>query len=35
MSFAPETEKLVNDLIQAEYKNACDNFGGGIVCYGF
>lgn len=27
MSFAKETEKLVNDLIQAEYKNACENFG--------
>lgn len=27
MSFSPETEKLVNDLIQAEYKNACENFG--------
>lgn len=27
MSFAAETEKLVTDLIQAEYKNACDNFG--------
>jgi hypothetical protein len=27
MSFSPETEKLVNELIQAEYKNACDNFG--------
>ena len=27
MSFAPETEKLVADLIQAEYKNACKKFG--------
>ena len=27
MNFAPETEKLVNELIQAEYKNACENFG--------
>ena len=27
MSFAPETEKLVNDLIQAEYENACEQFG--------
>ena len=27
MSFAPETEKLVNELIQAEYKNACENWG--------
>ena len=27
MSFAAETEKLVNDLIQAEYKNACEQFG--------
>lgn len=25
--FAEETEKLVNDLIQAEYKNACDLWG--------
>lgn len=24
MSFSPETEKLVNELIQAEYKNACE-----------
>lgn len=28
MSFAPETEKLVNEIIQAEYKNACGKFGG-------
>lgn len=27
MSFSPETEKLTQDLIQAEYKNACENFG--------
>ena len=27
MSFAPETDKLVNDLIQAEYKNACEQWG--------
>lgn len=27
MSFSPETEKLVNELIQAEYKNACEKFG--------
>ena len=27
MSFAKETEKLVQDLIQAEYKNACNNWG--------
>ena len=27
MSFAVETEKLVNELIQAEYKNACEKFG--------
>ena len=27
MSFATETEKLVNELIQAEYKNACEQFG--------
>lgn len=28
MSFAQETEKLVNELMQAEYKNACENWGG-------
>ena len=27
MSFAKETEKLVDNLIQAEYKNACEKFG--------
>lgn len=27
MSFSPETEKLVNDLIQAEYENACKKWG--------
>lgn len=27
MSFATETEKLVNELIQAEYKNACEIWG--------
>ena len=27
MSFVKETEKLVNNLIQAEYKNACENWG--------
>ena len=27
MSFAPETEELVNELIQAEYRNACENWG--------
>ena len=27
MSFAAETEKLVNELIQAEYLNAVVNFG--------
>ena len=27
MNFAPETENIVNQLIQAEYKNACENFG--------
>lgn len=27
MSFAPETEKLVNKLIQAEYENACEIWG--------
>lgn len=25
--FAPETEKLVEQLIQTEYKNACKNYG--------
>lgn len=32
MSFAPETEKLVNDLIQAEYKNACEQYGDKYLC---
>ena len=27
MSFSAETDKLVKDLIQAEYKNACENWG--------
>ena len=27
MAFSEKTEKLVNDLIQAEYKNACEKFG--------
>lgn len=27
MSFAPKTEKLTEQLIQAEYKNACKKFG--------
>lgn len=27
MSFAKETEKLVQDLIQAGYKNACEKWG--------
>lgn len=27
MSFAQKTEKLVNELIQAEYQNACKQFG--------
>lgn len=27
MSFAAETDKIVNDLIQAEYENACEKFG--------
>lgn len=27
MSFAPDTEKLVNELIQAEYENACKQAG--------
>lgn len=27
MSFAKETENIVNQLIQAEYENACKNFG--------
>lgn len=26
MSFSTKTDKLVNDLIQAEYGNACDNW---------
>lgn len=28
MSFSTKTDNLVKDLIQAEYNNACDNFGG-------
>lgn len=28
MSFSTKTDKLVQDLIQAEFGNACDNFGG-------
>lgn len=27
MSFAPETKNIVDRLIQAEYKNACEQFG--------
>lgn len=27
MSFAADTEKLIEQLIQAEYKNACEKFG--------
>lgn len=27
MSFSEQTEKLTQELIQAEYKNACENFG--------
>ena len=27
MSFSPDTEKLVDELIQAEYGNACEKFG--------
>ena len=27
MSFATETEELVKDLVQAEYNNACINWG--------
>lgn len=27
MSFAQKTEKLVEDLVQAEYQNACTQFG--------
>ena len=27
MSFAKETENIVNQLIQAEYENACEKFG--------
>ena len=30
--FAEETEKLVNELIQAEYKNACEQFGEKYLC---
>lgn len=26
MSFSAETEKLVQELIQAEYNNACEKF---------
>lgn len=28
MSFSTKTDKLVKDLVQAEYGNACDNWGG-------
>lgn len=28
MSFSSETEKLVRDLVQAEYGNICANWGG-------
>lgn len=27
MSFHEQSEKLVNELIQAEYENACENWG--------
>lgn len=27
MAFSEQTEKLVDELIQAEYKNACEKFG--------
>ena len=27
MSFSPESESLVKELIRAEYKNACKNWG--------
>ena len=27
MSFSAKTEQLVDELIQAEYKNACEKFG--------
>lgn len=27
MAFSEQTEKLVKELIQAEYKNACEKFG--------
>lgn len=27
MAFSEQTDKLVNELIQAEYDNACENFG--------
>ena len=30
--FAADTEKLVNDLIQAEYKNDCEQYGCTYKC---
>lgn len=27
MSFSEQTENLVNEIIQAEYENACENWG--------
>ena len=30
--FAVETEKLVEQLIQAEYKNACEQYGDKYLC---
>lgn len=27
MSFSTKTDKLIKDLVQAEYGNACDNWG--------
>lgn len=32
MSFAPETEKLVNELIDVEYVNACEQYGCTYKC---
>lgn len=32
MSFAAETEKLVNDLIDVEYVNACEQYGCTYKC---
>ena len=32
MSFAQETENIVNQLIQAEYQNACEQYGCTYKC---